>query len=147
MNRGVAIDFACGRLQYSGANALGQAKHIGAAVDINLGGLGWVPLVMNRAGGASQVIDFIGLQVERKADVMADNLKIGVIQQMDNIALLPGEEVVNADNFMAFSQKALTKMATEKPCATRYYDPVFHATRPLEINAIFELALSTKQER
>jgi hypothetical protein len=130
MNSGIAIDFACGRLQYFGANAFGQAKHIGTAVDINLGGLCWVPLVMNRTGGASQVIDFIGLQIEGKADVMTNNVKIGVIQQMDNIALLPGEKVVNAYHFIAFTKKTLTKMTTEKPCSTRYNDPVFHAIRP-----------------
>ena len=69
-----------------------------------------MPLIVHWTGRAREVIDLIGLQVQGEADVMTDNLKIGVIQQMDNISLLSREKVVDAYDFIAFFKQTLTKM-------------------------------------
>ena len=43
-----------------------------------------------------QIVNFVYFQVERKCNIMTNQLKIRVIQQMDDVALGPGIKVIHA---------------------------------------------------
>jgi hypothetical protein len=50
---------------------------------------------------------------------MAEKFKIGVLEEMDDVSLCSGIEVIDAEDIVALVQKALTEMGTEEtgaPC-------------------------------
>jgi hypothetical protein len=63
---------------------------------IDLGGLHRIVLIMNRRGRAGEIVDFIDFQVKRESDVVSDQLKIRIVQKMNNIALGTGIKIVDA---------------------------------------------------
>lgn len=67
---------------------------------------------------ASEVVDLIDLEFEWLGDVVADELKIRVIEQVHDIAFAAREEVVEADDFVTFVEKSLAKMRTKESGAT-----------------------------
>ena len=83
-----------------------------------LGCLYRVVLIVNRAGGASQIKDLVHLYVERKCNVMTQKLKPRVVVQMVNVSLGAGKEVVDAQDFMAIQQQPVTKMRSQKTGST-----------------------------
>jgi hypothetical protein len=67
-------------------------------------------LVVKRRGGAGKVIDFIDFDVERKADVMAKKLEMGIGQQMGDVVAAPRVAIIDAKHFMARIKKPFAKM-------------------------------------
>ena len=57
------------------AGALGQPEHVDRAVHAGLGRLHRVVLVVDRRGRAGEVVDLVDLDVERKGDVVAQQLE------------------------------------------------------------------------
>jgi hypothetical protein len=55
---------------------------------------------MNGGGRACEVINLICLDEKRHCNIMPYQLKIRIIEKMDNIHLRAGEIVVEADHFM-----------------------------------------------
>lgn len=51
------------------------------------------------------MVDLIDLDVEPFVDVMADEFKTVVVEKRLDIALLTGDEVVDAQHLMPFAQK------------------------------------------
>lgn len=49
---------------------------------------------------------------------MSDQLKVGMIQQMHNIAFTPGKIVIQANHFIPFIEKSFTKMRTNEACSS-----------------------------
>lgn len=45
---------------------------------------------------------------------MPYQFKVGMIHQMNNIALIPGKIVIQANNFIPFLKESLTKMGTNE---------------------------------
>ena len=45
---------------------------------------------------------------------MADNLKIGIIQKMQDVVFASGEKVVNTDDFMSHVEQSFANMGTEE---------------------------------
>ena len=83
-------------------------------MDAGLGRLNRVVLVMNRRGRARHVVDLIDLDVERKRNVMPDQLEELGVHQMRDVALGPGEEVIDADDGRALPQEPLGQMGAQK---------------------------------
>lgn len=79
-----------------------------------LGGLHWVELVMNGRCRTGQVVDLVHLDVEREGHIVAHELKVRMIEQMDNVVLGAGEEIIEADDVMAIVQQAFAEMGSEK---------------------------------
>lgn len=101
----VAVDLAGGGLQYPRTSPLGKPEHVDRSVHAGLGGLDRVVLVVHRRGRAGQVVDAVHLHVERKCHVVADELEAGVVQQVADVVLATGEEVVQADHLVPVGQE------------------------------------------
>jgi hypothetical protein len=110
----VAVDFAGRGLENLGFDALGQAEHVDGAVHAGFGGLHGVELVVDRRGRAGQVIDLVDFDIEREGDVVAHQLEIRVVEEMGDVVLGAGEEVVETDDVVAFGEQTLAEMAAEE---------------------------------
>jgi len=69
-----------------------------------------VALVVNGRGRRGQVIDGINFDIKRESNVVPDELKMWVVNQMRDIALRPSEKVVNGNHFMAITQKPVRQV-------------------------------------
>src|SRR5262249_19143341 len=76
MNTRIAIHLRGRCLQNPGLHALGKAEHIDRAVHARLDRLHRIVLVVHRRGWAGEIVDFIHLYIERKSDVVADQLEV-----------------------------------------------------------------------
>ena len=101
MDFGVAINLAGGGLKDLRAGALGQPQHVDRAMHAGLGGLHRIVLIVNRGGWAGQVVDLIHLDIERKGHIVAHQLEVRVIQQVQDVVFGASKEVVQADDIVA----------------------------------------------
>jgi hypothetical protein len=53
-------------------------------------------------------------------------LEIGVLEEMLDIGLVPGEKVVSADDIMPVLQKAFAQVGTQKTCSARDQNSFAH---------------------
>ena len=74
-------------------------------------------LVVDRRGRAGEIVDLVDLDVERERDIVAHQLEARMGQQMLDVVLAAGEEVVDADDVVAFRNQAIAKVRTEEPGA------------------------------
>lgn len=51
---------------------------------------------------------------------MAHQLKMRLIEQMNNVVLGSGKEVIDAQHVVAFFEQAFAQMRTQKTCTTCY---------------------------
>jgi hypothetical protein len=114
MDFGVAVDFGGRGLEDSGAGALGEAEGVHGPEEGGLGGFDGVELVVRRGGGAGEVVDLVDLELEGVADVVADEFEAFVVEEVLDVALSAGEEVVEADDFVAFVEEAFAEVGTEE---------------------------------
>ena len=61
-----------------------------------------VVLVMNRRCRTGQVVDFVDLDIERESHIVAHQLEVRVIEQVNDVVFAAGEEVIDADDVVAF---------------------------------------------
>jgi hypothetical protein len=83
-------------------------------MDIDLGRLDRIVLVMDRRGGTGEIINFIHLDVQGKGDVVAEEFKIGILLEVDDIVLDPCIKIVHAKDIIALFYEMLAEMGTEK---------------------------------
>jgi hypothetical protein len=101
-------------LEDLGLHPLGQAEHVDGAVHAGLGGLHRVELIVDRGCRAGQVVDLVDLDIERKGHVVAHQLEVRAFQQMGDVVLGPGEEVVETNHVVAFGEQTLAEVAAEE---------------------------------
>jgi hypothetical protein len=77
-----------------------------------------IVLVVDRGGGARQIVDFIHFYIERKAHVVAHELEAGMREQVLDISLRAGEEIVYAEHFIAASEQAIDQMRANESRTT-----------------------------
>ena len=92
----VAIDFARRGLKDFRVHALGEPEHVDRAVHARLRRLHRIVLVMDRRSGAREVVDLVDFHVERKGHVMTHQLEVRAVEQMRDVVLRAGVEVVDA---------------------------------------------------
>ena len=78
------------------------------------GGLNRIMLVLNRGRWASEIINFVDLNIQRKRDIVTDELETGVLVQVLNVAFAACKEVINADYLVSFLKKSINEMRPEK---------------------------------
>ena len=69
---------------------------------------------MDRRGGAGEVVDLVDFHVQRKGHVVAQQFEVRVVQQMSDVVLGAGEEVVDAEHVVAIRKQTLAQMAAEE---------------------------------
>ena len=111
----VAIDLGGGGLEDTGFNPFAEAKGVHHAQDGGLGGLDGVVLVERRGGGTGEIVDLIDFEFVRIADVVTDEFEVGMIDEGGEVAFPAGVEVIKADDFVVFIQKALAEVRPEEP--------------------------------
>ncbi len=77
-------------------------------MDAGFGCLHWVGLIVNWAGWAGQIENFVDLHIERESDVVSQHFKPRVLDQVGDICASPCKEVVHAQDFMSIVKKTLT---------------------------------------
>src|SRR5450755_1694784 len=69
---------------------------------------------MDGRGRAGEIVDLVDLDIERKGDVVPHQLEAGMPDEMRDVVLVAGEEVVDAENVVAIRQQAFAEMRTQE---------------------------------
>ena len=101
---------------------LARPSMLMAPMHAGLGRLHRVVLVMDGRGRAGEVVDFVDLDIEREGHVVAHQLEARVVEQMRDVALGAGEEVVDADDVVAAFEQPVAQMRAEKAGAAGDHD-------------------------
>src|SRR5262245_56244249 len=125
MDTGITVNLGGRGLQDFGAQALRQSQHVDGAVHTGLGRLHRIVLIMNGGGGAGQVVDLIGLEIERKRHIVPDNLKAMMIEHALDVTTCPGEIIIDADDIGALLEQTLAEVRAEKSGPSGNYDTCF----------------------
>ena len=110
MHGRIAVDLARAGLKDPGLHALGEAEAIDRAHDGGLGRLDRVELVVRRRSGAGEIVDLIHLELKRIDYIVPDKLEARVLQQVRNILLSAGEQVVDDGDIMTVRDETVTEM-------------------------------------
>ena len=81
-----------------------------------------VKLVVDGGGRTGQVVDFVHLHIQREGYVVADDFEARVGEQVFDVLLGTGEEVVDADDFAAVLQQPFAKVGSEESGSARDED-------------------------
>ena len=98
MNSRVAVDLRRRGLENFRTQALGEAQHVDCAVHARLRRLHRVVLVVHRRCRAGKIVDFVDFDIERKRHVVPHQLEALFADEVRDVALRTGEEVVDADH-------------------------------------------------
>src|SRR5690606_2821578 len=103
------------------------------------GGRHRIVLIMDRRRGAGEVEGRIDLGVEGKADIVAQEFKWRMGQEVSDIRLCTGEEIVDVRHFIAALDEPVDEMRADKACAARNEHPASQriVTRHLKIPLCF----------
>src|SRR5258707_1687622 len=118
MDSGVAIDLRSGTQQDPGAYPLGQPEHVNGSVHARLGGLDWVALIEDGRRRAGEVIDLVDLDVQGKGDVVADQLKPRMTEEVDQVVPRARVEVVHDQAVVALLEQPPGQVRPEETRAT-----------------------------
>ncbi len=69
---------------------------------------------MARRGGAGEVVDLVHVQPQGLRDIVPHQFEIGHAQQVRNVRLLAGKEIVQADDVVSGLNEALAKMRAQE---------------------------------
>ncbi len=94
-----------GGLKDAALQALGKPQHIDGAIDAGLRGLNGIVLIVDGRSRAGEIVDFIDLHIERKGHIVAYEFKARVADEMGDIGLGAGKEIVDANNIVALSKE------------------------------------------
>ena len=86
---------------------LASPSMIDGPVDAGFGSLHGIELVVNGGCGAGQVVNLVHLHVEGEGDVMAHELELRVVEQIEHILLGARVEVVDAQDLVALTDQPL----------------------------------------
>jgi hypothetical protein len=82
-------------------------------------------LIMNGAGRAGEIPDLVDFDKQRKGHIVSKEFEAGVADQMSDVSLLPGEQIVHAQDIVTGLQQAIAKMGSQKSGAAGDQGPVF----------------------
>ena len=77
-------------------------------------------LVVDWRCRACEIVDLVHFNFEWIGYVMPDELKVIVWEQMTDVFFVAGEEIVEANDFVALLNESVTKMAAEESGSTCY---------------------------
>jgi len=107
MHRWIAVHLARRGKQNAAFSTLCDSQHIDRTHHGRLGGLDGIGLVVNRRRWASQVIDAVHFDIKRERHVMPHELEIRCAKQVGNVALRPGEKIVDAKNVVPLGNQTV----------------------------------------
>ena len=122
MYDGVAIDLTGRGLQNFYLQAFSKAEHIDRANDACLGRLHWILLVVDWRCRAGKIKDLVDLHKKGMCNIVAQQFKTLVIEQMFDVVPCASEEIIHAENLAAALQQLLAEMRAEKSSSARNKD-------------------------
>ena len=114
MDMRIAIDFGRRGLENLCFHAFGKPQHVDRAVHARFGRLHWVMLVVNGRCRARQIVNLVDLHIVREGDVMANEFKVFVADEMFDIHPSSGEEIIEAEDAGILRRQVFAQMRTEK---------------------------------
>ena len=105
MYQRVAVYFRGRSLQDLGAVVTRHAEHVHRTDDRSLRRLDRVVLVVDRRGGAGEVVDLLDLCHVGVDYIVPYDFEIGVFQQVPDVAFVTGKIVVDADYVVSFTKQ------------------------------------------
>ena len=114
----IAIDLACRRLQHACIHSPTQSKRMHRSKHACLHRLDRVVLIVTRRSWACKVVNLIDLKLEWFGDIMKNELKVRLLQQVLDVQFLAREKVVQTNNFIPLRNQSIAQMRTKKACAT-----------------------------
>jgi hypothetical protein len=139
----IAIDFAGGGLQDFCAGALGQSQHIDRAMHAGFGRLDRVDAILHRGGRTGQIVDLVHLDIEGEGHVVAHIVEIGPAEQLGEVALRSGEEIVDAQHVMPLRHQPVAQMRSQEtgPAGDQYtLDTPVHRVAPFDLKMVAAMA-------
>jgi hypothetical protein len=122
MDLGIAVDFTRGGLEDLGIAPTGHPEQIDRADHARLHRFDRVVLIVAWSCRAGEIVNFINFQKQRMNNVVANQLKVRLVQQMSDVRLLAGEEVVDTDDVMSFGNQPLGQVRAEESGAASDQD-------------------------
>ena len=130
MDGRIAVHLGRRGLQDRYAESFRESKHVDRAVHTRLGGLNRIMLVMHRRGRARQIENPVHFDVERRRDVVTQELEPLEVEQLVQIAAAARKEVVDAQHFVPLVEQASAKMRAEKAGTAGHEHALGHSTIP-----------------
>ena len=118
MYRWVTVNLACASLKYSRLKPLRKTQHVNSTMHARFGGLHGIMLVVDWTCGTGQIVDLVYLDIQRKRDVVADELKTRMCEPVLNVALGTCKKVIEADNLITSLEQAIDEVRSQKTSAT-----------------------------
>jgi hypothetical protein len=105
--------------------SFGKSHDIHNADGRCLDGFDGVVLIGDRRGGAGQIINLIRFHIERMNNVVSNQFKSGMTDQMANIVFATCEKIIDADDFISTFDQSVAQV-TSKKSGTACHQNSFH---------------------
>ena len=70
------------------------------------------------------MIDLVDFEEDRQRHVVANQFKVGLVEQVNNVRLLARKKVVQADDIVPLSHQPLTQMRAEKTSSSGHQNAI-----------------------
>ena len=114
MHLRIAVDLGGGGLQHAGLHPLCQAQAVDGAHHGGLHRLDGIVLVMRRRGRAGEVVDLVDLDLEGIDHVVPQEFKARVGEQVDDVLLPAGEQIVEADDLVPVADEPVAEVTAQE---------------------------------
>ena len=111
----IAIDLARRSLEDLALQPLGEAEHVDRAVHAGLGRLHGIVLVVDRRCRTGEIVDLVDLDIERHRDVVPHEFEARLAMQVVEVALGPGEQVVDAQHLVPLFEQPVDQVRADEP--------------------------------
>ena len=120
MHAGIAVYLGRRGLEDPTVKTSSHPENVNCAVYVCSNRMQRIMLVMYRSGRASEIVDLINLNVERKSNVLAYKFKVILTVQMSNVAFRARKIIVDTHDLMAGFEELVAQMRTKKAGAASY---------------------------
>ena len=125
MRFGIAINFAGRSLEDTCVQALRKPQHVNRSDHACLCRLNRIVLVVNRGGGAGEIVDFVDFHVEPKRNVMPHHFERWVVHEPRQIVPLARKIVVDTEDIAPLGEQFGAQIRTQKSGAARHENTAF----------------------
>ena len=116
VNLRVTVNFACAGLKNSGAASFCKTEHVNNTHNRGFHGFNGVVLVVNGGGWASEVVYLVNLSEVFEGNVMANEFKPVVADEVSYVVFRACKEVIEANNIVAVVNEFLGEVRADEPC-------------------------------
>ena len=109
-------------MQHSRSTTLGETHDVDHPHRGRLNRFDGVVLVRFGRGRTRQIEDPIGFDIQRMYEIVANQLKARMPDQMPDVLFGARKEVVDADHIIATFNQSIAEMTSQKPSATSNKD-------------------------